>query len=76
MNKDEDILNLTVKSSHKVNIKLPEEGNIPGIVGCAFMPGGLLLLCDHMSNKLKLLNSGMKMTETLQFFPLELSSCR
>ena len=50
------MLNLKVKSTSKVNIKLPQDKGTPRISGCAFLPNGELLLVDHRNWNLKLLD--------------------
>ena len=43
----DNMLNLNVQSSSKVNIKLPQDKEIPRISSCTFLPSGELLLVDR-----------------------------
>ena len=53
------MLDLKVKSSCKVNIKLPQDEKSPRISSCAFLPNGELLLVDHNNFSLKLLDRAL-----------------
>ena len=52
----DNMLNLKVKSSCKVNIDHPQDEESPRISSCAFLPNGELLLVDHRNFNLKLLD--------------------
>ena len=52
----DNILDLIVKKSCKINIKLPQDEELPRISGCAFLKNDELLLVDHQNYSLKLLD--------------------
>ena len=60
------ILDMKVKSTKEVNIKLPNENRDPNITGCSFLSKGRILLCDNENKKMKLLDSDMSVKKTLK----------
>ena len=63
------MLNLKVKSSCKVNIKLPKDRRPPRISSCAFLPNGELLLVDHHNISLKLLGRELVLQNSFDLSP-------
>ena len=60
-----NFLNMKLQNSREVQIKLPNDKNVPFITGCTFMVDGQLLLCDCNNNTIKLLNSTFDITGNL-----------
>ena len=60
-----NFLKMKVQNSREVQIKLPNDKNVPIITGCTFMADGQLLLCDRHNNTIKLLNSTLDITGNL-----------
>ena len=60
------ILDMKVKSTKEVNIKLPDDNNSPFIIDSMFMSNGCILLCDHFNKKLKLLDNDMSIKKCLK----------
>ena len=60
-----NFLKMAVQSSREVQIKLPDDDEIPWITGCTFMPDGQLVLCDRYNDKIKLLSSTLDVTGNL-----------
>ena len=58
--KNRDILQLKIKSSRKVNIKLPGDTEAPRISGCDFLPNGDILLIDSENASLKSIDKAGK----------------
>ena len=52
----DDILELNFKPKPDLNVKLPEDKEVPRISGCEFLSTGELLLYDHRNDQLKLLD--------------------
>ena len=65
----DNVLNLKVKSSSKVNIKLPQDKRTSSISSCAFIPSGELLLVDHRNNSLKLLDRTLTVKNSFDLSP-------
>ena len=63
------MLDLKVKSSCKVNIKLPQDEDSPRISSCAFLPNGELLLVDHNNCSLKLLDRELVLQNSFDLSP-------
>ena len=63
------MLYLKVKSSSKVNIKLPQDKRPPRISSCAFLPNGELLLVDHRNCSLKLLDRALVLQNSFDLSP-------
>ena len=61
-----EILDMKVKSTKEVNIKLADDGYTPDIVGCTFLSSGRILLCDFWNQKLKLLDNDMSVKKSLK----------
>ena len=61
-----EILEMEVKSTGEVNIKLADDGDTPDIVGCTFLSSDRILLCDYWNQKLKLLDSDMSIKKSLK----------
>ena len=60
------ILDMKVKSTKEVNIKLPDDNGDPYIIGCTFLSNGRILLCDNENSKVKLLDSDMSVKKSLK----------
>ena len=60
------ILDMKVKSTKEVNIKLPNDSGCPYITGCTFLSNGRILLCDNQNSKVKLFDSEMSVKKTLK----------
>ena len=60
------LLDMKVKSTKEVNIKLSDDDHDPFITGCTFLPNGRILLCDYNNIKLKLLDSDMSIKKSLK----------
>ena len=63
------MLDLKVKSSCKVNIKLPQDEMSSRITSCAFLPHDELLLVDHHNGSLKLLDRALVLQNRFVLFP-------
>ena len=64
--KTTNFLKMKVQNSREVQIKLPNDRNVPIISGCIFMVDGQLLLCDYNNyNTIKLLNFTFDITGSL-----------
>ena len=61
-----DILDMKVKSTKEVDIKLPDDSETPYITGCTFLSNGNILLCDNWNKKMKLLDSDMTVKKSLK----------
>ena len=59
-------LDMKVKSTNEVNIKLSDDGKGPYITGCTFLSNGGVLLCDHWNIKVKLLDCDMSIKKSLK----------
>ena len=60
------ILDMKVKSSKEINIKLPDDDESPWITGCTFLSNGRILLCDCKNKSVKLLDSDMSINKSLK----------
>ena len=60
------ILDMEVKSTKEVNIKLSDDRTAPYIFGCTFLSNGRILLCDYWNHKVKLLDSDMSFQKSLK----------
>ena len=60
------ILDMKVKSTKTVNIKLPDDNRDPDITGCTILSKGRILLCDWSNKKVKLLDSDMSVKKSLK----------
>ena len=60
------ILDMKVKSTKEVNIKLPNDNEDPYITGCTFLSKGKVLLCDFYNYSVKLLDSDMSVKKSLK----------
>ena len=63
--KKPNLVDMEVKSSNVVDIKLPKDEAVPGITDCAFMSNGYIVLCDNNNNCLKVLDKNLKITKQL-----------
>ena len=61
-----EILDMKVKSTKGVNIKLPNDDECPYISGCTFLSNGSILLCDYANYKMKLLDRDMSVKKCLE----------
>ena len=60
------ILDMKVKSTKEVSIKLSDDTITPNITGCTFLSNGRILLCDFQNQKVKLLDSDMSVKKSLK----------
>ena len=60
------ILDMKVKSTKAINIKLPDDNGDPYITGCTFLSNGRILLCDCNNKSVKLFDSDMSVKKTLK----------
>ena len=60
------ILDMKIKSTKTVNIKLPDDNRDSDITGCTFLSKGRILLCDNENSKVKLLDSDMSVEKSLK----------
>ena len=60
------LLDMKVKSSKEVSVKLSDDSNTPNITGCTFLSSGRILLCDIENMKVKLLDSDMSVKKSLK----------
>ena len=60
------ILDMEVKSTKEVNIRLSDDSNTPHITGCSFLSNGRILLCDNRNKNVKLLDSDMSVKKSLK----------
>ena len=65
----DNMLNLKVKSSCKVKIKLPQDEESSRISSCAFLAKGELLLVDHNNCSLKLLDRALVLQNCFDLSP-------
>lgn len=56
---------IKVVVSSQINVTLPEDDSTLHISGCAFLPDGQVVLCDHTNKKVKLFSSSFKIYDTL-----------
>ena len=59
-------LDKRIRSISKVNIRIPDDSEEPGITGCCCMPGGQAVLCDMNNDQIKLLDSSYKLIGNLK----------
>ena len=60
------ILDMEVKSTKEVSIKLSGDAQNPCITGCTFLSNCRILLCDYWNYKVKLLDSDMSVKKSLK----------
>ena len=70
------ILDMKVKSSNDVNIKVPNDDSSPFITGCTFLSNGHIILCDSENKKVKLVDSDMSVKKSLKLsdWPLNVAA--
>lgn len=56
---------IEVKTSIQVDIKSPKDKTTSSISGCAFMPGGEIIVCDWANGVVKLLNTSFRLEDRL-----------
>ena len=59
-------LDKRIRSISKVNIRIPDDREVPGIVGCCVMSDGQAVLCDFYNDQIKLLDSSYKLIANLK----------
>ena len=59
-------LNKRIRSISKVNIRIPDDSEVPCIWGCCVMPEGQAVLCDTNNDQIKLLDSSYKLIGNLK----------
>ena len=59
-------LDKRIRSISKVNIRIPDDSEVPGIVGCCLMSDGQAVLCDGINYQIKLLDSSYKLIANLK----------
>ena len=59
------ILDMKVKSTKEVNIKVPDDAERSYIAGCTTLSNGHILLCDYFNMKMKLMDSDMSIKKSL-----------
>ena len=59
-------LDKRIRSISKVNIRIPDDSEVPCITGCCVMPGGQAVLCDWNNYQIKLLDSSYKLIGNLK----------
>ena len=65
----DNMLNLKVESSSKVNIKLPQDKETPRISSRTFLPNSELLLADDMNSSFKLLDRTLPVKNSFDLSP-------
>ena len=68
---------MKVVSSSIVGVRLKDDKDLPWITGCVFLSTGQLVLCDYWNNKIMLLNSDLKVEDSLDLQerkPLDISA--
>ena len=50
----------------KVNVKMADDKNNPGITGCVEMSNGYVVLCDTNNRKIKLLDNSLELKDSLE----------
>ena len=54
------------KELHReVNVRLAGDKNNPEITGCAVMPNGSVVICDHSNDKIKMLDSSLELKDSI-----------
>ena len=56
---------MSVTARNQVNIREQSDSYYVDITGAAFLPSGLLILCDYNNKKLKLLDKNLQMKESI-----------
>ena len=59
-------LNKRIRSISKVNIRIPDDSEVPCIYGCCVMSDGQVVLCDWNNYQIKLLDSSYKLIGNLK----------
>ena len=59
-------LNKRIRSISKVNIRIPDDSEVPFIRGCCVMSDGQAVLCDWNNYQIKLLDSSYKLIANLK----------
>ena len=59
------VAEMKVRSSRQVDVKLPNDSNMPFISGSVFLPSGELVLCDWANSKLKVLKENFTHKENI-----------
>ena len=59
-------LDKRIRSISKVNIRVPDDSEVPTISGCCVMSDGQAVLCDHDNYQIKLLDSSYKLIGNLK----------
>ena len=60
------LLDMKVKSTKEVSIKVSDDSATPCITSCTFLSNGRILLCDFNNKKVKLLDSDMSIKKSLE----------
>lgn len=58
-------LDLKVEHAFQVDIKTHTDTTTPSISGCAFMPDGRIILCDHVNKTVKLLDKSFRLEDSI-----------
>ena len=63
------------KELHReVNVRLAGDKNDPEITGCAVMPNGCVVICDHSNDKIKMLDSSLELKDRINLpYPWDVS---
>ena len=59
-------LDKRIRSISKVNIRIPDDSEVPCIDGCCCMSDGQVVLCDYYNDQIKLLDSSYKLIGNLK----------
>ena len=59
-------LDKRIRSISKVNIRIPDDSEVPWILGCCVMSDGQAVLCDGNNQQIKLLDSSYKLNGNLK----------
>ena len=60
------VLGRKVLSRSQMCVKTDDDENTPWITGCTVMPNGHVVLCDHINNKIKLLDGSTSLVGSLK----------
>ena len=63
---DVNFLDMKISSRREIDIRFPEDKEMPWISGCDFMPNGDLVLCDSNNKSIKLLNNSFELKGNLK----------
>ena len=63
---DVNLLDMKISSRREIDIRFPEDKEMPCISGCDFMPNGDLVLCDCNNKSIKLLNNSFELKGNLK----------